>query len=241
VAVSRPHSPRRPHWICRVCCLPWPCGEARLALVRDYAGATASLRIYLASCLHEATRDLLTLNRYDAPGPEALWNRFLAWAAPRTPGPEKSSGGLSIRPPAVRVGGERPASGRRITEDDTMTMYLLSVVQPSGPGLPEPEVLDKIMADVHAVKNGMREAGVWVFSGGLHPPSTATVVRVRDGEALLTDGPYVEGKEHLGGFTIIEADDLDTALHWGGKLAEATTLPIEVRPFEGIDDGKDEG
>ena len=63
-------------------------------------------------------------------------------------------------------------------------------------------------------------------------PTTATVVRVRDGEALVTDGPYLEGKEHLGGFTIVRARDLDAALAWGEKVARATTLPIEVRPFQ---------
>jgi len=64
------------------------------------------------------------------------------------------------------------------------------------------------------------------------PQSTATVVRVQGGEPLMTDGPYVEGKEHLGGLTIINADDLDAALRWATRLAEATTLPIEVRPFQ---------
>jgi hypothetical protein len=71
-----------------------------------------------------------------------------------------------------------------------------------------------------------------VFAGGLHPPSTATVVRVRDGDTLMTDGPFAEGKEHLGGFTIIRAADLDAALAWGQRLAKATTLPVEVRPFQ---------
>jgi hypothetical protein len=68
---------------------------------------------------------------------------------------------------------------------------------------------------------------------GPPPPavSTATVVRVKDGEALLTDGPFAEGKEHIGGFTIVKAPDLDAALEWGRKLARATTLPIEVRPL----------
>ncbi len=66
----------------------------------------------------------------------------------------------------------------------------------------------------------------------LHPPSTATVVRVRDGAVLMTDGPYTEGKEHIGGFWIITAPDLDAALAWGRRLAGATTLPIEVRPFQ---------
>jgi hypothetical protein len=112
-----------------------------------------------------------------------------------------------------------------------MTQYLLSVVQPTD-GTP-PANLDQIMADVNEVDRQMQEAGVWVFAGGLHDPKTATVVRVADGEVLTTDGPYVEGKEHLGGFTIIEAPDLDAALDWGTRLARATTLPIEVRPFQG--------
>jgi hypothetical protein len=74
---------------------------------------------------------------------------------------------------------------------------------------------------------------VWVFAGGLHPPSTATVVRARrDGDVLMTDGPFTEGKEHLGGFTVIRAEDLDRALEWGAKMARATTLPVEVRPFQ---------
>ena len=68
------------------------------------------------------------------------------------------------------------------------------------------------MRDVDAVEGEMKEAGVWVFSGGLHPPSTATVVRVEEGELLMTDGPCAEGKEHIGGFTVIKAPDLDGAL-----------------------------
>ena len=75
-----------------------------------------------------------------------------------------------------------------------------------------------------------------MFAGGLHPADVATVVRVQDGDVLVTDGPYVEGKEHLGGICIVRADDLDAALEWGRKAAAATTLPIEVRPFQGDDD-----
>ncbi len=70
-----------------------------------------------------------------------------------------------------------------------------------------------------------------MFAGGLNGPDTTTVVRHQDGETLLTDGPYVEGKEHVGGFTIVDSPDLDAALEWAGKYAEATGLPIEVRPF----------
>lgn len=111
-----------------------------------------------------------------------------------------------------------------------MQQYLLSVIQPDGPA-PEPAVLEKIMRDVEAVDAQLKAAGVWVFAGGLHPPDTATVVRARDGDLLVTDGPYAEAKEHLGGFTVVIAPDLDAALDWGGRLARATTLPVEVRPF----------
>ena len=115
-----------------------------------------------------------------------------------------------------------------------MALYLLSIYQPDGP-IPPPEVLGPIMADLAALNRQLKASGSWVFAGGLHPPSTATVVRVKDGETLMTDGPFVESKEHLGGFTIIRAPDLDVALEWGSRLAEATTLPVEVRPFQ--DDG----
>jgi hypothetical protein len=111
-----------------------------------------------------------------------------------------------------------------------MKQYLLGIYSPDGP-IPSPAALDRIMADVTAVRDEMKTAGAWVFSAGLHAPSTATVVRLHDGEVLTTDGPYAEGKEHLGGFSIVKAADLDAALEWGRKLARATTLPVEVRPF----------
>jgi hypothetical protein len=108
-----------------------------------------------------------------------------------------------------------------------MTRYLLGVYQPYGEG-PPPENLDEIMRDVRALNEEMQEAGVWVFAGGLHPPDTATVVR----DDLITDGPFIEAKEHLGGFTVIDAPDLDAALEWARRASRATTLPIEVRPFQ---------
>jgi hypothetical protein len=108
--------------------------------------------------------------------------------------------------------------------------YLLSVYQPDGDP-PPPEALGPVMRDVEALRQEMKSAGVWVFAGGLHPSSTATVVRPQDGEALMTDGPFAEGKEHIGGIIVIKAPDLDAALEWGRKAARATTLPIEVRPF----------
>lgn len=110
-----------------------------------------------------------------------------------------------------------------------MKQYLLSVYQPDEDP-PPPEVLAKVMRDVGAWDQELKAAGAWVFNAGLHPPGTATVVRFAGGEMLITDGPYAEGKEHIGGFTIIRAPDLDSALMWGRKLAQATTLPVEVRP-----------
>ncbi|AOT02398.1 YciI family protein [Arthrobacter sp. U41] len=112
-----------------------------------------------------------------------------------------------------------------------MAQYLLSVYQPVGPA-PDPEFLEPIMRDVDALNREMQDAGAWVFGAGLHPTDTATVVRAQGTEVLITDGPFAETKEHLGGFTVIEAEDLDAALGWAGKLARATTLPIEVRPIQ---------
>jgi hypothetical protein len=111
-----------------------------------------------------------------------------------------------------------------------MRQYLLSIYQPDGD--PPEGLLDEVMRDLDTLNRELREAGAWVFAGGLHPPSTATVARVRDGELLMTDGPFAEGKEHLGGFSVIRAPDLDAALAWGGRLAAATRLPVEVRPLQ---------
>lgn len=114
-----------------------------------------------------------------------------------------------------------------------MRQYLLTIYQPDGP-TPEPEILAEISRKLEAFNDELNSAGAWVFAGGLFPPSTATVVRARDADLLTTDGPYIEGKEHVGGFTIVNAPDLDAALHWGRKLAEIVSpLPIEVRPFQG--------
>ncbi|GII29133.1 YciI family protein [Planotetraspora mira] len=113
-----------------------------------------------------------------------------------------------------------------------MKQYMLSVIQPDGDP-PPPEIMDPITRNLDALNQEMKAAGVWVFASRLHPASTATVLRVKDGDVLMTDGPYAEGKEHLGGFTIIRAPDLDAALEWGSRLAQAIgLLPIEVRPFE---------
>ena len=113
-----------------------------------------------------------------------------------------------------------------------MKQYLLSVYQPAGDP-PAPDVLEQIARDVRAVDDEMRAVGVWVFAGGLHAPDTATVLDPRRDGLPMLDGPYVEGKEHIGGLVIITVDSLDEALAWGRKVASATTLPVEVRPFHG--------
>ena len=112
-----------------------------------------------------------------------------------------------------------------------MKQYLLAINQPDGPPPPSLD-MEKVMADANAVIREMKAAAVWVFNGALHPASTATVVRLDGGEMLITDGPYAEGKEHIGGLAVIKAPDLDAALEWGRKLARAIPLPIEVRPFQ---------
>jgi hypothetical protein len=117
-----------------------------------------------------------------------------------------------------------------------MKMYLLSIYQPDGDP-PPPEFLEGVMRNVDLWRQELQAAGAWVFAGGLHPPSTATVVRPQEGKVLMTDGPYTEGKEHIGGLTIIKAPDLDAALEWARKGVRATTLPIEVRPFQGEVEG----
>src|SRR2546429_7408299 len=108
-----------------------------------------------------------------------------------------------------------------------MTQYLLSINQPDGP--PPPSVdLGKVMREVSVVIAEMKATGAWVFNGGLHPASTATVIRLQAGEGLITDGPHVEGKEHVRGLCIIDAPDLDAALEMGRQPAPAITLPIHV-------------
>jgi len=87
------------------------------------------------------------------------------------------------------------------------------------------------MQQVYALQEEMKSAGAWVFGGRLTEPDTATVVRMSGGEAMTTDGPFVEAKEHLGGFYIVEAEDLDAALGWASKTTAIIGAPIEVRPF----------
>jgi hypothetical protein len=97
--------------------------------------------------------------------------------------------------------------------------------------MPDAETMARIMADLDRLNDELRDSGSWVFTGGLHAPTSATVVRA---DGMITDGPYVEGKEHIGGIWVITAPDLDAALEWGRSVAAATTLPVEVRPFQDI-------
>jgi hypothetical protein len=118
-----------------------------------------------------------------------------------------------------------------------MTHYLLSVHSVQGE-VRDPmtdEEMQQSHQQVHVLEQEMKSAGAWVFSGRLHEPDTATVVRMSAGELVTTDGPFVESKEHLGGFYIIQAADLDAALAWASKVTGAIRAPIEVRPFAGFE------
>jgi hypothetical protein len=115
-----------------------------------------------------------------------------------------------------------------------MAQYLLSVwhdedyvVDFSG------EEAQRMVAQVGAFNEELMASGSWVFAGGLQPATSATVVRSTNGEVSMTDGPYAESKEQMGGFWVIEADDLDAALEWARKGAAACEGPVEVRPFQG--------
>jgi hypothetical protein len=113
-----------------------------------------------------------------------------------------------------------------------MKQYLLSVHSVEGAPPPPPETAEKMYRGVADFNAEVQAAGAWVFAGGLHPPHTATVVRVQDEDVLTTDGPFAEGKEHIGGFWVIKAVDLDAALGWAVKATEACLSPVEVRPFQ---------
>jgi hypothetical protein len=118
-----------------------------------------------------------------------------------------------------------------------MKQYMLAVHIVEGEPAPSTEAMQQSYSDVDAVNAQLRDAGAWVFAGGLHPASTATVVRVRDGEVLTTDGPFAETKEQLGGFWVIKVADLDAALEWSAKAAAACRAPVEVRPFQDEPEG----
>jgi hypothetical protein len=112
-----------------------------------------------------------------------------------------------------------------------MTQYLVAIHLPDDydPAVDEDEATRR---DIAALNDEMKSAGVRVFVGGLEPASSARSLRVKsDGKVLITDGPYAETKELIGGFWVLEAADLDEALAWGRKAAIACRVPVEVRPF----------
>jgi hypothetical protein len=113
-----------------------------------------------------------------------------------------------------------------------MNQYLLSVYHSENDPKPAPEALPKLFADVDAFNQLVKKEGAWVFAGGLHAPSSSTVVRKKGDEVLFSDGPFSEAKEHIGGFWVIKARDLDAALKWASKATIACGAPVEVRPFQ---------
>ncbi|HVL05374.1 MAG TPA: YciI family protein [Acidimicrobiales bacterium] len=113
-----------------------------------------------------------------------------------------------------------------------MTQYLLSVYMVEGEPLPSDDVLQQMYADVEKFNEEVKAAGAWVFAGGLHPADTATTVKATGGEVVTTDGPFAESKEHIGGFWVIDAADLDAALAWAARGSAACRGAVEVRPFQ---------
>lgn len=112
-----------------------------------------------------------------------------------------------------------------------MKQYLMSVYHPEDQQLSEAD-MKAVMADVDTLNDEIRKAGAWVFAGGLYPSSTATTLRVKNGEVITTDGPYAEGKEQVGGFWVLQAANLDDALAWARKATVACGVPVELRPFQ---------
>jgi hypothetical protein len=119
-----------------------------------------------------------------------------------------------------------------------MTQYLISVIHDAdGPDWATnatPEKIQQVMGAVDAFNEELQAQGSWVFAGGLEPPSTATVVDATGADVLITDGPFVEAKEQLGGFWVVEAPDLDAALELGRRGSAACRDAVEVRPFQSV-------
>jgi len=113
-----------------------------------------------------------------------------------------------------------------------MTQYLMSVYMIDGQEPPSEETMQQMYRDVGTFNQKLQDKGAWVFAGGLHPANTATVVQVRNGDVLTSDGPFAEAKEQVGGFWIINAADLDAALAWARQATVACQAPVEVRPFQ---------
>ena len=113
-----------------------------------------------------------------------------------------------------------------------MTQYMLAVHHSPDYPPPPPDQMQTAFRQVDAFNAEIQAAGQWVFGGGLEPPDIATVVNAKEGETVITDGPFAESKEHLGGFWIVEAPDLDAALALAQRASAACMGPVEVRPFQ---------
>jgi hypothetical protein len=113
-----------------------------------------------------------------------------------------------------------------------MKQYLLSVHYVEGQEPPPPETIEQMFKDVDALNQEIKDAGAWIFAGGLEQPQIATVVREAGGQIVRTDGPFAEAKEHIGGFWVIAVDDHDAALAWAEQATRACLGPVEVRPFQ---------
>jgi hypothetical protein len=118
-----------------------------------------------------------------------------------------------------------------------MKQYMLSVTMIDGAPQRSEEDAQQAYEDTARLNDEMQESGTWVFGGGLLPASSATVVRAEGAETLITDGPFTESKEHIGGFWVIQAKDLDEALAWAAKATRACGEPVEVRPFQDQPEG----
>jgi hypothetical protein len=113
-----------------------------------------------------------------------------------------------------------------------LKQYLLSVRTIEGAPTRSPEEMQAAYDRVSAFNDDLQAAGSWIFAGGLLPADMATVVRAAGDETIVTDGPFTESKEHIGGFWIVQAADLDAALAVAADAARACGEPVEVRPFQ---------
>jgi hypothetical protein len=113
-----------------------------------------------------------------------------------------------------------------------MQKYLLTIIYPPGSTIPSPDEMQTIMKNVTALHEELEASGAWVFGGGLYGPESTTVVHPSGDDVVITDGPFSESKEQIGGLSIIQAENLDEALEWARKTALATTVPVQVTPFQ---------
>ena len=113
-----------------------------------------------------------------------------------------------------------------------MKQYMLAVHSVAGEPTPSDDEVQTMYAQVDQVNTELQAAGAWVFGGGLLPADSATVVRTESGTTTMTDGPFAETKEQLGGFWVLRCADLDEALAWAAKCSAACMGPVEVRPFQ---------